>query len=154
MISIANTLHLLSAIIWVGGMFFAYVVLRPVSARQLEPPQRLSLWSHVFSAFFPWVWIAIIILTSSGLWLIFQQFGGMKNVAVQVHIMLTISLVMSFIFAYLFFVPHRQLKQFVAEQSWPEAAKALSKIRTLIAINLALGLSVTVIASAGHLLFS
>ena len=154
MISIANTLHLLSAIIWVGGMFFAYVVLRPVSARQLEPPQRLSLWSNVFSAFFPWVWAAIILLTGTGLWLIFNQFGGMKNVGVQVHIMLTLSLLMSIIFAYLFFAPHRQLKQFVAEQSWPEAAKALSKIRTLITINLALGLSVTVIASAGHLLFS
>ncbi len=153
MISIANTLHLLSAVIWVGGMFFAYVVLRPVSARQLEPSQRLTLWSHVFSAFFPWVWAAIIVLTSSGLWLIVHQFGGMKNVAVHIHIMLSVSLLMSVIFAYLFFVPYRQLKQSVTEQSWPEAAKALSKIRALMAVNLSLGLAVTVIASAGHLLF-
>lgn len=37
------TLHVLSVVIWVGGMFFAYMVLRPVAAAQLEPPVRLTL---------------------------------------------------------------------------------------------------------------
>ena len=33
-------LHLASVIVWVGGMFFAYVCLRPVAASQLAPTHR------------------------------------------------------------------------------------------------------------------
>ena len=49
----ALAIHLLLALLWVGGMFFAYLVLRPVAATELEPPQRLPLWRGVFSRFFP-----------------------------------------------------------------------------------------------------
>ena len=42
-------LHLSSAIVWVGGMFFAYVCLRPAAIELLEPPARLRLWRGVFS---------------------------------------------------------------------------------------------------------
>jgi uncharacterized membrane protein len=28
--AVANALHVLAAVVWVGGMFFAYVILRPV----------------------------------------------------------------------------------------------------------------------------
>ena len=38
--AIANTLHLLSAVIWVGGMFFAYMMLRPV---------RAACWNRPFA---------------------------------------------------------------------------------------------------------
>jgi len=51
---IGMTLHVLAAVIWVGGMFFAHMVLRP-SAGPLEPAVRLSLWSRVFPRFFFWV---------------------------------------------------------------------------------------------------
>ncbi len=64
MLPLAISLHLLSATLWVGGMFFAYCILRPIAAIQFEPPQRLTLWSEVFSKFFPWVWAAVI-LTSA-----------------------------------------------------------------------------------------
>lgn len=154
MLPLASALHLLSAVIWVGGMFFAYMILRPISTRQFEPPQRLKLWSTVFALFFPWVWAAIVVLTSTGLWLIFHQFGGMKNIGLHIHIMLSISLLMSLIFAYLFFLPYRQLSGSVSKQNWPEAAKAMSQIRTLMAVNLSLGLSVIVIAATGSHLFT
>ena len=49
-------LHLTGVAVWVGGMFFAWVCLRPVAAVQLQPPARLSLWLAVFARFFPWVW--------------------------------------------------------------------------------------------------
>ena len=45
--AIAIALHLLAAVIWVGGMFFAYMALRPAAASLLEPPLRLPLWSQV-----------------------------------------------------------------------------------------------------------
>jgi len=59
-------LHIVAAVIWVGGMFFAYMVLRP-SAGPLEPALRLPLWHRVFGRFFPWVWASIVALLASGL---------------------------------------------------------------------------------------
>jgi len=154
MIPLAISLHLLSAVIWVGGMFFAYLILRPIAALQFEPPERLTLWSAVFAKFFPWVWAAVILLFGTGLFLIQHKFGGMKFVAVHIHIMLSVGTIMALIFGHLFFNPNRQLSQAVSQQNWPEAGKALAQIRMLIAINLSLGLSVIVIASAGRYLFT
>lgn len=34
-------LHVLATVVWVGGMFFAHFVLRPIAVAQLPPPQRL-----------------------------------------------------------------------------------------------------------------
>ena len=53
----AVTLHLLAAVIWVGGMFFAIYVMR-LAAGPMEPPERVALWGRGFKKFFPWVWIA------------------------------------------------------------------------------------------------
>ena len=55
----AKLLHLLSVLIWVGGMFFAYMILRPAAVEVLEPPPRLRLWANVFGRFFPWVWASV-----------------------------------------------------------------------------------------------
>src|SRR4029078_12758895 len=68
-------LHALAAVIWVGGMFFAYMVLRPASG-PLDPASRLALWHRVFSRFFPWVWASIAVLLVSGYWMLFVHFGG------------------------------------------------------------------------------
>ena len=46
--SIALSLHVLFVVIWVGGMFFAYMALRPAAVNTLEPPLRLTLWKSVF----------------------------------------------------------------------------------------------------------
>ena len=74
--TISIALHVLSAVIWVGGMFFAYMALRPVAAQQLEPPQRLSLWVGVFSKFFPFVWLSVLFLLTTGYNLLFSIWGG------------------------------------------------------------------------------
>lgn len=42
--TLAITLHLLATVIWVGGMFFAYMALRPVAGSLLKPPNRQTLW--------------------------------------------------------------------------------------------------------------
>ena len=77
--ALAITLHLLSVVIWVGGMFFAYMALRPAAGSLLEPPVRQTLWVAVFNRFFVWVWISIITLLISGFWMIFAELGGMAN---------------------------------------------------------------------------
>ena len=42
MAALAFALHILGAVVWVGGMFAIYVCLRPALVT-LEPPQRLRL---------------------------------------------------------------------------------------------------------------
>ncbi|PCI18886.1 MAG: hypothetical protein COB62_06220 [Piscirickettsiaceae bacterium] len=154
MIPLAISLHVLSAVIWVGGMFFAYLVLRPVAAIQFEAPERLTLWSNVFSKFFPWVWAASVLLIGTGFWLISVKFGGMKNVGAHIHIMMSLGIIMVLLFMHLFFAPSRRLTKAVAANSWEEAGKSLAQIRLLIGVNLIIGLATVVVATGGRYLFS
>jgi len=150
--SIMLALHLLSAVIWVGGMFFAYMALRPVAASQLEPPVRLRLWAGVFAKFFPWVWISIILLVGTGYWMLFNIFGGMGSAPVYVHAMNGLGIVMILIYFHVFFGPFRRLKQAVAIEDWPTGGSKLAQIRLLVGINTVLGISVIAIAGAGRYL--
>ena len=147
---VALTLHLLSAVIWVGGMFFAYMALRPVAAEILEPPIRLRLWRDVFSRFFPWVSIAVLLLLGTGLWMIFGFFGGMGNTRPYIHVMLLLGLIMMAIYGHVLFVPYKRLSRAVAAENWPEGGAQLGTIRKLIALNLSLGLIVVVVAAGGR----
>jgi len=150
--SVAIGLHILTAIIWVGGMFFAYMVLRPVAAGQLEPPARLTLWSSCFDRFFVWVWIAVVLLPLSGYWMLFSAFGGMANVGLYVHLMQGIAWIMIVLFIHLYFVPYRRLKRAVAAGDWPSGGQALVAIRRIVGTNLLLGLVTAVVATTGRYL--
>ncbi len=147
---IAILLHVLSVVIWVGGMFFAYVALRPAAVQTLEPPQRLPLWAATFERFFPWVWLAVIALLGSGLYLI-AVYGGFGAVGLHIHAMFALGVVMMLIFARVYFAPFRRLKTSVAAQEWKSAAAALARIRALIGINLSIGIIIIFIAILGKL---
>lgn len=145
-------LHILSAVIWVGGMFFAYVVLRPTAAAQLAPPARLKLWAGVFSRFFPYVWTAVILLLVSGYMMVFKFYQGFEQAPTFIHTMNGLGIVMILIFMHVFFAPYKRLKQAIANEDWPTGGKKLAQIRLLIAINLTIGLVVIAIAAAGRYL--
>jgi uncharacterized membrane protein len=146
---IAITLHVLAAVIWVGGMFFAYMALRPVAATLLEPPLRLPLWSKTFARFFPWVWTAIVLLPASGYWMIFETFEGMANVGWDVYIMQVTGITMIAIYLHVFFAPYRKMNRAIAAGDFPAAGKQLATIRRLIGINLILGLITVIVATGG-----
>jgi uncharacterized membrane protein len=150
--SLAIALHALAAVIWVGGMFFAHQVLRPVAVDRLEPPQRLPVWVGVFGRFFPWVWAAVVLLPATGYWIIFAVLGGMGHAGLHIHIMNGIGLVMIALFIYLFFAPYPRLKRAVAEQDWPRGAQHLATIRRIVGTNLLLGLITIAVASGGRYL--
>lgn len=137
--ALAITLHGLLATIWIGGMFFAYVVLRP-TVSTLAPPQRLTLFAGVFKRFFPWVWMAVVFMPLSGYWLIFSAFGGFASSPVYIHIMHLLGLVMIVLFGYLYFVPYRKLVAEVGNETWPEAGRALNRVRQIVLVNLVIGL--------------
>ena len=150
--SIALFLHILAAVIWVGGMFFAHVVLRPVVAGQLEPPVRLTLWVGVFNRFFPMVFAAIATLLVTGYWMVLSFYQGFDAVGMHVHIMIWTGYVMMLIFLHVFFAPFKRLKRAVAAEEWAAGGKSLVQIRKLVGINLLIGLAVIAIASGGRYL--
>lgn len=150
MMGSAVLLHVIAVVIWIGGMFFAYMFLRPVAAAQLEPPARLTLWAAVFSNFFPWVWTSIVAILATGLWMIFAVFGGMAAVGLYVHAMFGLGIVMMLIFFHVYFAPFTRLKRAVAAKDWPAGGKALSQIRLLVGINTTIGMVTIAIGAAGR----
>ena len=141
-------IHLLAVLIWVGGMFFAYMVLRPAAVDVLQPPERLRLWDNVFRRFFNWVWGAIGLILATGFYMIYQ-YGGMAHVPVHVHIMLTLGLAMVAVYCYVFFACYVPFNLHVAKERWKEAGEILGKIRKLVALNLTLGLITSGVAAIG-----
>ena len=139
-------MHLLGVIVWVGGMAFAYVCLRP-AAMQLEPPQRLRLWQGVLARFFPLVWISIGLILLSG----FGTLGGVGFATAPTawHLMMLTGLTMVAVFSNLWLGPWARLKRAIAAQDWPAGAAALAGIRKRVAFNLGLGVLTVAIATMG-----
>lgn len=150
MLSLYNFIHIISAVIWVGGMFFAYNFLRPAAGESLNPPERLTVWLGVFKRFFLYVWISVVLLPLSGYLMIFMRWDSIGNAPLYVHIMNGLGTLMIIIYTLVYFSPYQKLKQAVAEQCWPDGGSALAKIRMLVAINTTLGVIVILVASAGR----
>jgi uncharacterized membrane protein len=147
--TLALTVHILSAVIWVGGMFAAYVCLRP-AVGALEPPQRLMLWRRFFAAFFPWVWVSVVLLVASGYWMLLTTFGGFATAPIYVNLMQAIGWLMIALYAWMFHAPWLKFKRAVDAQDWRAAGAQIERIRKIIMINLPLGLIVVVIGGTGR----
>lgn len=141
-------IHLLAVLIWVGGMFFAHVVLRPAAAETLEAPQRLKLLDAVFRRFFNWVWGASGAILVTGFYLVYL-YGGIARTVSHVHIMLASGLAMVAIFGYVFFACYVPFSLHVSKQRWNEAGEILVRIRRLVALNLVLGLLTIIVVAIG-----
>ena len=145
---IALWLHSLSTVVWVGGMFFAHVALRPALG-SLAPPIRLPLVAATLGTFFRWAAAAVVTLLATGFMMIFAL-GGFGNVDVSVHVMTVVGLVMASIFGFIVAVPFPRLRTAVAASAWESAAAALTQVRRLVGVNLILGLVTVTIAILGH----
>jgi uncharacterized membrane protein len=146
--AIFKLLHIFSVVVWVGGMFFAYMVLRPSIGQLLKLPERIRLWDRVLGRFFRWVWLAVFMLLLSGFYLIYL-FGGMAGMPPFIHLMMGGGIVMMLIFAYVFFGCYVRFNMLAAEKEWHQAEEVLVTIRKLVATNLVLGLMTIAIEVAG-----
>jgi len=140
-------LHLAGVIVWVGGMFFAHVCLRPVAAAQLPPPQRLPLMAGALARFFVAVTVAIAAILASGLAL--MATAGVARAPLHWHLMMTGGLVMAGIFALIAVHFFPRLRRGVAAADWPAAGAAMNRIRQLVAANLLLGALTVAVATLG-----
>jgi len=145
---IALALHAVAASLWIGGIFFAFMVLRPQSA-QLEPPPRLTLWAGVFRRFFPWVWGFIGVLVITGYMDLFNRFGGLALHLPHLAAMQGIGWLMIALFAVLHLRLLPALLAGLKAGDLPAAAAAMQPIRTIMAINLGLGVLITLIGAGG-----
>ncbi|ROR29534.1 CopD family protein [Inmirania thermothiophila] len=148
--AVALALHLLAAVVWVGGMFFAYLVLRPAAAA-LEPPVRIALWREVLGRFFRWVWGAVLVLPLTGYWMV-AALGGLAHARWPVHAMQAVGWLMIALFLWLQARPWPALRAAAAAGDWPAAGAALARVRAVVALNLALGLALAAIGALGRYL--
>ena len=134
-------LHLLCAVLWVGGLFFVQVVLRPNFAA-IELPQRMLVDTQVFRRFFLVVWHAMPVIIITGFAML-PYVGGMTSAPWQVHAMLGLGLLMAAVFLAMYFGPYRQFRRTTDRA---RMASCLHRIRTLIGASLILGLIAVIVA--------
>ncbi|MCK1789538.1 CopD family protein [Pseudomonas violetae] len=146
--AIVYSLHVLSALVWVGGMFFAWMVLRPAAMKALEGPARLKLWVEVFTGFFRWIWVAVVVLPVSGVGMIHLQYSGFETAPRYVQVMMGLYVVMTALFIRIQALMLPELRTVVTAQDWPAGAAVLGRIRRLVGINLLVGLLLVGIAAA------
>jgi uncharacterized membrane protein len=149
MLTLLLAAHILGALFWVGGMAFAYTILRP-AAGALDGPVRLTLWRDVFKRFLPWVGVSIVALLVSGYAMIFLVYGGFARAPLFVHVMQGTGILMMLLYLHLYFAPWRRLQKTVQAADWQNAGKHLAMIRKLVAINLALGVITVLVGSTGR----
>jgi uncharacterized membrane protein len=135
---VALWLHLLGVVVWIGGMFFAQMALRP-SVNELPPPQRLALLAAVMGRFLVWAGLAIVLIFASGGAMLAAN--GAAGLTPAVRSMAAIAVVMTLIYLYIVARPFRALRRGVAASDWAGAGAAMGLIRLLILINLVLGIA-------------
>jgi uncharacterized membrane protein len=145
--ALVYALHLLAAVVWVGGMFFAWMVLRPAAVSALEAPARLKLWLAVFPRFFYWVWAAVLLLPITGAGILHLSFKTFAGAPRYVHIMMGLYLAMLALFLRIQLLLLPELRRAVTAEDWPSGGNVLGRIRRLVGFNLLLGLAVIAIAA-------
>jgi uncharacterized membrane protein len=147
-ISIALIVHILSIVVWIGGMFFALFVLRPASG-PIEAVVRLELWARVLGRFFSWVIGAIVLILASGYVLVFGIFGGFAGLPLYVNAMMVLGIAMMLLFFHIFFAPFKRLRAAVGRRDYAAAGRQLGQIRWLVTAGLTLGLITIAFAAGG-----
>lgn len=145
-----KTVHVLSVVVWIGGMVFAHFFLRPAVA-QLEAPLRLRLMRDVLGRYFKAVFVVSLLALGSGVWMMGRvakqvvQSGGSFEMPLAWTLMAVLGTTMVAIFMHIRFALFRRLDQAVAMAEWAAGGLALAQIRTWVSINLSLGVLVLVI---------
>lgn len=148
--AILKTVHVLSVVVWIGGMVYAQFFLQPAVAR-LDPQTRLQLMHDVMSRFFKAVLVASVLTLFSGVWMLGRvarqvvQSGGSFEMPLAWTVMAVLGTAMVAIFMHIRFALFRRLGRAVAASEWVAGGAALAQIRTWVSVNLGLGVLVLVV---------
>ncbi|EDP76596.1 hypothetical protein [Hydrogenivirga sp. 128-5-R1-1] len=123
-------IHILFAMVWIGGMVFNLLFLHP-AMRDVKPEEtRTTVALRVLKRFFLGVWLSIAVLFITGMWM-WHSVRIDFNTNVLFHIKLFIYGVMVLNFSYIYFYLLRK--------------QLLKHIPNFVWINLVLGVFVTLI---------
>ncbi|NVO07477.1 MAG: hypothetical protein HXX19_16855 [Rhodoferax sp.] len=145
MYELYKLLHLVAAILWMGGMAFMLLALRPAAVSVLQPPERVQLMVAVMRRFFAVVGVSIAALLVSGTPMYTTMFratreaSGQGSVPLGWNLMLVLGLLMMLVFGHLFFVGYARFKRAALAKDWPLAGKAALLIHRLVITNFVLG---------------
>jgi len=146
--AIALILHLVAINVWVGGTFFAIVILGR-AIKNIAAAQQLLLWQLVLERFFTWAWVAVFILLTSGTWMVYSIYGGFDTIPVYIMLMGLIALLMISVFIYIYFFPYQQYKLLVQTNDVDSCIQKLAVIRFAGTVNMILGLCIVVVIGSG-----
>ncbi|MBF0355795.1 MAG: CopD family protein [Alphaproteobacteria bacterium] len=149
MLIIALGAHMLAAIVWVGGMFFAHLILRPAMT-SMPDAERLALRGRLLPRFFAWVWAAIIVLFITGYGVLYFGYEGLAGAGLHIRLMEGIGLIMMLLFGWMYFRPFKSFMRAFKEGDSSQAAAEFDRIRGVVLVNLVLGVIVSVLGATGN----
>lgn len=145
-----KTVHVLSIIVWIGGMVFTHFFLHPAVTR-LEAPVRLRLMCDILRRYFQAVLAASLLTLASGVWMLGRvakqavQSGGSFEMPLAWTVMAALGVVMVILFLYIRFVLYKRLVSAIEASDGSAGGAALAQIRRWTAVNLGFGLVVLLV---------
>jgi uncharacterized membrane protein len=143
MFEVFTFLHLVAAIVWVGGMTFMLFALRPAALVALEAQPRARLMVHVMQRFFRLVLGSIVLLLATGGHLYGSSMKAARAAGTSLplgwSVMAGLGLLMVLVFGHIYFAGFAKFKRAVTAAEWPTAAQAAGQIHTLVVLNFTLG---------------
>ncbi|WP_332745507.1 CopD family protein [Hydrogenophaga sp.] len=139
-------IHVLSIVLWIGGMFFAHTFLRP-ALQSLEPPVRIRFMHDVLKRFFAVVLVVVVLVLVTGLWMIGRvakesvQAGLSFNMPLGWTVMAALGILMIVIFGHIRFALFKRLDRAVNASDWAAGGAAIAAIRIWVGVNLILGVA-------------
>ncbi len=151
MFMINNFIHLLFAVIWIGGMIFMNLVLMP-SLNSIDPNERGKLFAQIAKRFTIVAWGSTLFLLITGF---FKTPSGMLfNFSTDYGMMITIKhilfLVMIVFGSMITFVEAPKIRKYApkpGEKPSQEVVQAHGKIKLLSACNMVLGIIILILVS-------
>ncbi|AMK26476.1 hypothetical protein VVT58_22965 (plasmid) [Sphingobium sp. SJ10-10] len=71
--ALARALHVLSIVVWIGGVAFVTLVVMPSIRRGYPPAERLAVFRRFEEHFAPQARIWVLIAGASGLWMVYRS---------------------------------------------------------------------------------
>lgn len=136
--SVLHALHVLGAVVWIGGLFFLLLIMRPAIAN-LDPPQRVDVYRAAFHRFLRMLWVVIPGMLLTGYVMMFGEYGGFSDGRWNLHLMHMLGLGMAALFMTIWFGPYQPFRR--------GQGRAIDLIRPLLITSLLLGLATIVIAT-------
>jgi uncharacterized membrane protein len=103
-VTLVFPLHVLAAIVFVGGVFPAVIVSHPL-ARGLNTEPASVLWQQALSRVFPWAWGSLLLIVATGIVMVSLKFGGFSGMPPIHRANMAIRIPAMLLFGYAFFGP-------------------------------------------------